>query len=538
MCEFYLWHYFQHLLLTKLKFSTFTFRIVRIKKKTEKRGDTFVKRSSGILMHISSLPSTYGIGTLGKEAYKFADFLKKSGQSHWQVLPLGPTGFGDSPYQSFSTFAGNPYFIDLEMLCESGFLEKSDIESCNWGEDPESVDYGMLYENRYKVLRIAFQNARRKDDQNKEGIDSFIGENHMWVFDYGIFMAVKEHFGNVEWMAWPDEKIKGRDPERMGYYWHLLKEEIEFWVFIQYLFFQQWHALKDYVNGLGIKIIGDLPIYVAMDSVDIWSNVNLFSMDGIEKPSLIAGCPPDYFSKDGQLWGNPIYQWEEHKKEGYGWWLERLEKNLSLFDILRIDHFRGFDSYYAITFGESTARNGVWERGPGMDFISLMKDQLKEGSIIAEDLGLMTDGVKQLLADSGFPGMSVLQFAFSSNVPSDYLPHKHKYNSVTYTGTHDNATIMDFYAEMPKKDQTYAKAYLSLKEADGINWGFIRGAFASVANLAIIPIQDYLGLGKWARMNEPSTLGGNWVWRLKSGVLTEELTHQISELTKLYERSL
>lgn len=498
-----------------------------------------MKRSSGILMHISSLPSSYGIGTFGKEAYAFADFLKESGQSYWQMLPLGPTSFGDSPYQSFSTFAGNPYFIDLELLCKEELLTVADIEGYDWGENKEMVDYEKIYENRYTILRVAFSNFKKKQmDGLKEGksLEVFTGENHEWVFDYGIFMAVKAYFHNVEWTAWPDEELKKRNPERMGYYWNLLKEDIDFWIFLQYLFFQQWASLKAYVNGLGIKIIGDLPIYVAMDSVDFWANPELFCIDAYGMPSEVAGCPPDYFSEDGQLWGNPIYDWAQHEAQDYRWWIFRVKKNLSMFDVLRIDHFRGFDSYYAIPFGECTAKNGTWKDGPGMHFISKLKKELGRNYIIAEDLGLMTNRVKQLLLDSGFPGMSVLQFAFDAEVPSDYLPHKHKYHSVVYTGTHDNTTLVDFFEQAPNANRIFAKEYLRLSEEEGYHWGFIRAAFCSVSNLAIVPMQDYLALGKSARMNEPSTLGGNWQWRLKVDGLPGGLEKKIFHMTKLYER--
>lgn len=487
-------------------------------------------RASGILMHISSLPSKYGIGTFGKEAYDFVDFLEKSGQKYWQILPVGSTSYGDSAYSSFSTFAGNPYFVDLETLCEEGWLTKEECEAVDWGSDPANVDYGKLFENRYTVLRKAYE-------REKEHIDmtAFKEENKDWLGDFALFIALKFKFNLVSWQEW-DEDIKKREPAAMAKYQEELKDEIDFYTYIQYKFFEQWHKLKQYANEKDIQIIGDIPIYVAGDSADTWSNTDLFLFDETVTPIDVAGCPPDAFSATGQLWGNPIYRWEKHKETGYDWWTKRVKAALELYDVVRIDHFRGFESFWAIPYGDETAQNGEWRKGPGIDIFNVLKEKLGDMNIIAEDLGYLTQEVRDLLVASGFPGMKVLQFAFDSREESDYLPHNYGKNCVVYTGTHDNATLKEWFETAPEEDVAFAIKYFRLTEDEGYNWGFIRHTYMTVANLAVIPIQDFLNLGAEARMNTPSTVGNNWKFRLTDGVLTDELAEKINDLVKTYSR--
>lgn len=487
-------------------------------------------RASGILMHISSLPSKYGIGTFGKEAYDFVDFLEKSGQKYWQILPVGSTSYGDSAYSSFSTFAGNPYFVDLETLCEEGWLTKEECEAVDWGNDPSNVDYGKLFENRYTILRKAYNRERAGLD-----LTAFREENKDWLEDFALFIALKFKFELVSWQEW-DEDIKKREPEAMARYREELKDEIDFYVYIQYKFFEQWHKLKQYANEKGIQIIGDIPIYVAGDSADTWSNTDLFLFDETVTPIDVAGCPPDAFSATGQLWGNPIYRWEKHKETGYDWWTKRVKAALELYDVVRIDHFRGFESFWAIPYGDETAQNGEWRKGPGIDIFNVLKEKLGDMNIIAEDLGYLTQEVHDLLAASGFPGMKVLQFAFDSREESDYLPHNYGKNCVVYTGTHDNATLTEWFETAPKDDVAFAIKYFKLTEEEGYNWGFIRQTYMTVANLAVVPMQDFLNLGAEARMNTPSTVGNNWKFRLKDGMLTDELAAKINDLVKTYSR--
>jgi 4-alpha-glucanotransferase len=488
-------------------------------------------RASGILMHISSLPSKYGIGTFGEAAYRFVDFLEKAGQKYWQLLPVGPISYGDSPYSSFSTFAGNPYFIDLDVLCEEGFLKHDEIEDMEWGDDPEKVDYGKIFESRYDVLRIAY-------NREKETLDltDFVEENKDWIEDYALYMALKFSFGLVSWQEW-DEDIKKRTPEAMNLFRVKLKDDIDFFIYTQYKFFQQWKKLKAYANKKGIKFIGDIPIYVAADSSDTWSHPDLFLFD--EKtlePIDVAGCPPDAFSATGQLWGNPIYRWERHKETGYDWWTRRIQAALKLYDVVRIDHFRGFAGYYAIPYGEDTAINGEWREGPGIDIFTHLKKKLGKMDIIAEDLGYLTDDVRKLLKKSGYPGMKILQFAFDSREESDYLPHNYNNNCVVYTGTHDNDTMTGWFNSAPKADVKFAIKYLHLTKTEGYTWGCIRAAYMSVADLAIIPIQDFLDIGSEGRMNTPSTLGCNWMFRITEDALTDKLANKIADLVKTYSR--
>ena len=482
-------------------------------------------RESGILMHITSLSSPYGIGTMGKEAYKFVDFLKSAGQSLWQILPLTPTGYGDSPYQSCSTFAGNHYLIDLDALIEAGLLEKSEVADRNWSYRDDKVDFGTQYNNRLAVLRLAFN---RFADQ--EALDAFCREQASWLPDFALFMALKGRNNGQPWYQWED-CLKFRDPEAIWKVRQELKEEIRFYCFVQYLFFTQWTALRSYAHKNGIRIIGDVPIYVPYDSVDVWSNPELFQLDAAMNPTDVAGCPPDAFSDDGQLWGNPLYRWDVIGKDGFGWWIRRLAAAGELYDIVRLDHFRGFEAYWTVPFGDTTARNGRWVKGPGMDMLGPVLGWFPGLQLIAEDLGFLTEGVKKLLADSKLPGMKVLEFAFDAREPSNYLPHTYTKNCVCYVGTHDNAPIMAWKEETGADELAMAKKYLGLTEEEGLNWGIIRGGMTSVADLFIVQIQDYLGLGNESRMNTPGVASGNWQWRLKKNQLTKKLAARIADLT-------
>ena len=489
-------------------------------------------RASGVLMHLTSLSSPHGIGTMGKEARAFADFLAAGGQRYWQLLPLGPTGYGDSPYQSFSTFAGNPYLIDLDFLAEEGLLTEPEYAGEDWGEDPQRVDFGLLYRKRYPVLKKA---VRRLLERKEPEYETFLAENAHWLPDYALFMALKDAGGGTPWWQWPEE-LRRREPRALARTGEELREETDFWQGVQYLFFRQWQKLKEYVNGRGIGLIGDLPIYVALDSADVWAGPELFQLDRELVPTEVAGCPPDAFAADGQLWGNPLFDWERMEADGYAWWIGRIAHQLRLYDMLRIDHFRGFESYYAIPFGEGTARNGRWGPGPGMKLFRAVEAALGQKDIIAEDLGYLTPEVRQMLAESGFPGMKVLQFAFDSREESDYLPHNYDKNCVVYVGTHDNDTALGWLDTVSPEDRRYAMDYLKLTGAEGYHWGLMRGAWASAAQLAVVTAQDLLGLGSGARMNTPSTLGGNWQWRAMPGVFTEELAQRLRRETGIYRR--
>lgn len=492
-------------------------------------------RASGILMPVFSLPSQYGIGCFSKEAYDFADQLEAAGQRFWQILPLGPTSYGDSPYQSFSTFAGNPYFIDLESLVQEGLLAQADCEACDFGSNAGLVDYEKIYRSRFQVLEQACRNSGIAGDAD---FHRFERENAFWLEDYALYMAVKHRFGEASWTQWDDD-IRLREPEAMQRYETMLEKEIEFYKFIQYTFARQWKKLKAYVNGKGIRIIGDIPIYVAPDSADSWSRPELFQFDGNRNPVAVAGCPPDAFSKTGQLWGNPLYDWDYHRKTGYAWWIQRIAYCHQLYDVVRVDHFRGFDEYYSIPFGARTAEHGVWRKGPGFELFQELSRTVKQLNIIAEDLGFITDSVRELVRKTGFPGMKVLEFAFDSREKSDYMPYHYDHNCVVYTGTHDNDTVKGWYRTINARDRALAVHYIGntkVKEKQ-IHWEIIRLALSSVADLAVIPIQDYLGLGSKARINTPSTLGGNWQWRLKKGQITPGLLKKIAKMTDLYGRS-
>ncbi len=492
-----------------------------------------MNRASGIIMHIASLPGEYGIGTFGECAYKFADFLSKARQKYWQILPLGPTSYGDSPYQSFSAFAGNPYFIDFDLLNKEGLLKKSDYENIDFGNNRESIDYGILFKEKMRVLRIAYENSIGKD---REEIEKFREENKLWIEDYALFMAIKEEFNLVSWQKW-DEDIKIREKNTLEKYKKKLVKEVDYWIFLQYHFFKEWNNLKKYVNDLGIEFIGDMPIYVAEDSSDVWANPELFLLDENKTPKKVAGCPPDAFSATGQLWGNPIYNWDYLEKTAYEWWIDRIMASLKLYDVVRIDHFRGFESYWEIPYGEDTAVNGKWVKGPGIKLFEAIKEKLGDVKVIAEDLGYLTKEVLDFRDETGFAGMKVLQFAFNSREESDYLPHNYTRNCVAYTGTHDNDTCRGWFETTgSKSDVEYAKKYLKLTKEEGYNWGFIRGGWSSVADTAIALMQDFLNLGNEARINYPSTLDGNWMWRVKEEDLTDRLAEKIKDITKLYGR--
>lgn len=497
-----------------------------------------MNRSAGVIMHISSLPGKFGIGTFGQEAYDYADFLYKSGLKYWQILPLGQTGYGDSPYQSFSAFAGNPYFIDFDLLAKDNLLREYEYLNENYGDNKNYIDYGLLFKIKYEVLRKAYNNFINNESSHlREEFEKFREENKWWLEDYALYMAIKNHFNLVSWQDWDDD-IKKREVEALEKYKVLLKDNIEYWEFIQYLFFKQWNDLKKYVNSKGIKIIGDIPIYVAEDSADVWSNPESYLIDKETlKPISVAGCPPDAFSATGQLWGNPIYDWEYMDKEGYSWWIKRVRESLKLYDVVRIDHFRGFESYWKIPYGEETAINGEWVKGPGMKLFDAVKETLGEVNVIAEDLGFLTVEVKEFLEDSGFPGMKVLQFAFDEREESNYLPHTYNNNCVAYTGTHDNDTFRGWYdLTAPRNDVKYCKEYLALSDEEGYNWGFIRGVWSSVSDLAIATMQDFLDLGNETRINMPSTLGNNWKWRISEGSYDDELAEKIYRYTKMYGR--
>ena len=494
------------------------------------------ERSSGILFHPTSLPGKYGIGTLGKEAYAFIDFLKKSRQKLWQTFPLGPTGYGDSPYQSFSSFAGNPYLIDFDLLIEAHLLSEEDLRDVFFGDNEEYIDYGAIYNQKYPLLRKAYENFKSSDNHEmKENLEHFKRENASWLNDYSLYISLKNHFNGLPWNEWAHD-IKNREHGAMEHYKNELADDIEYHNFIQFLFFKQWGDVKRYANENGIKIIGDIPIFVAADSSDAWANPEIFLFDEERKPVKVAGVPPDYFSATGQLWGNPLYNWQKLKETNYSWWVERVRANLSTCDIIRIDHFRGFEAYWAVPYGDDTAINGQWEPGPGIDLFNAIKSQLGELPIIAEDLGLMTQGVIDLREATGFPGMKILGFAFDSGEENDYLPHTYTKNCVVYTGTHDNDTLIGWFQKAKEEDRQFARDYLNSRSDDEIHWDAIRGAWSSVASMAISPVQDFLGLGSEARINTPGVAAGNWQWRLRHGVLTDELAERIAKLTRVYSR--
>lgn len=493
-------------------------------------------KKAGILLPIFSLPSPYGMGDFGKAAYEFIDFLKASGQSCWQILPVGPTSFGDSPYQSFSTFALNPYMISLEDLICDGVLKKSECDKCDFGADSQKIDYARLYKNRYPLLKKAY---KRSDISKNPDFSAFQKSQCDWLFDYSLFMALKEINNGKPWYKWEDE-IKTR--KNLDAYFEKYNETVLFWQYLQFKLYLQWNKLKNYANVNGISIIGDIPIYVAHDSADVWANPTLFELNSCFSPTLVSGCPPDGFSKDGQLWGNPVYNWDEHKKTNYNWWIKRIKHCFLLFDVLRIDHFRGFDEFYAIEYGKANARDGKWLKGPGYDLFLEIEKQIGKKNIIAEDLGFITHSVKKLLSDCSFPGMKILQFAFDTRdtgTQNDYLPHNYKKNCIAYTGTHDNQTLISWFMSITDEERKSVREYLCdyYTPDNKIHLPLISLLMRSNAKVCIIPIQDYLGLTDIARINTPSTLGSNWQWRLGENELTDNLAKKIYKMTKRYGRT-
>jgi len=499
-----------------------------------------MSRSSGVLLSVTSLPSKYGIGCFSREAYDFVDWLAKAGQTWWQILPLGPTCYGpsdDSPYQSYSAFAGNPYMISLETLIKEGVLSRKECDALDFGENPRKVDYDKLHENRYTLLHKAYERSNISQDKEYQ---AFLKDNNWWLQDYALFMALKDFFGGVCWTEWPQD-IRLHWGFALDYYREKLYFDIEFQQYLQFKFFQQWLKLKKYANDKGIQIIGDMPIYVSLDSSDVWAHPELFQLDENNKPTAIAGCPPDAFSADGQVWGNPLYRWDYHKQTGYEWWVSRLYQSFKLYDSVRIDHFRGMDEYFSIPYGAETAKNGHWEPGPGMSLFEMVEKKLGKKQLIAEDLGHMTDTVRKLVKDSGFPNMKVIQFGFSVDdlgKTNDYLPHNYDRNCVVYTGTHDNETIAGWYKGLKKKEKLLLREYLDDYHTDEAVFyrSINRMAMAATANICILPIQDVLGLDNSARMNQPSTVKTNWRWRLDAELLTKEAQKELLELTKRYGR--
>ena len=495
-------------------------------------------RSTGILLSITSLPSKYGIGCFSKAAYDFVDFLAEAGQTYWQILPLGPTSYGDSPYQTFSTIAGNPYMISLEDLIEEGVLTAEECDAVDFGADPERVDYGKMSENRLKLLRKAYE---RSDISKRYGYQKFVYENRDWLPDHALFMALKGHFNNASWTEWPKD-IRLRWDFALDHYRRELYFDIEFQQYLQYTFFRQWEKLKAYANSKAIKIIGDIPIYVSQDGVDRWTHAELFQVDRQNNLTAVAGCPPDAFSADGQVWGNPLYRWDYHRETGFDWWINRLYHTFRLYDAVRLDHFRGFDEYFSVPFGAENALEGHWEKGPGMDLFNTLRYRLGEKELIVEDLGLMTDSVRKLVKDSGFPNMKVLQFAFDADdigAANDYLPHNYDRNCVVYTGTHDNETIHGWLMGLEKKERDHIRTYL--RDFDTANkWLYkkmIDLAMMSCADTCIIPLQDWLGLDNSARMNTPGTVDINWSWRMVPGQIPAGMAEEILAVTKRYGRA-
>ena len=497
-----------------------------------------MNRAAGILLPITSLPGKYGIGCFSKEAYRFVDFLQGAGQTCWQILPIHPTSYGDSPYQSFSTFAGNPYFIDLEALIEEGVLTQEECDSVDFGEKETDIDYEAQYHHRYPLLRKAYE---RSDISKNVEYQQFVAENAWWLSDYALFMALKQYFGGQCWYEWPKD-IRLRYGYSMDHYRRELYFDIEFQMYLQFKFFQQYWKLKQYANERQVRIIGDIPIYVAMDSADTWANPELFQLDENNRPVSVAGCPPDGFSATGQRWGNPLYSWGYHKETGYAWWLSRLQYMFRLYDVTRIDHFRGFDEYYSIPHGADTAIGGHWEKGPGIELFRCAEEKLGWHAVIAEDLGYVTDSVRRLVQESGFMGMKVLEFAFDSRdsgSANDYLPHHYPENSVVYTGTHDNETLQGWFRSIGKEEQEMVRAYLCdwYTPEELLYQPLIALAMGSIAKMCIIPLQDYLGLDNSSRINTPATIGINWRWRVKAEQLTEELKQEVLSVTKRYGRA-
>lgn len=492
------------------------------------------KRAAGILLPISSLPSKYGIGTLGKEAYQFVDQLVLAGQSYWQVLPVGPTSYGDSPYQSFSAFAGNPYYIDLEMLVEEGLLVSEDIEACDWGDKADCVDYEKIYNNRFVILRKAFEQSNHKE---KKDYIKFEKKARYWLEDYSLYMALKFYFGGIEWSAW-EEEIRMHRKSAVKHYTKLLQNDIDFWKFCQYKFFSQWKRLKKYANRQNVKIIGDIPLYMALDSADVWVHGELFELDERKKPINVAGVPPDCFCEDGQLWGNPLYNWKKMENRGFEWWSKRMASNANLYDVIRIDHFIGIVNFWSVPADSKTAMNGRWRKGPGKKLTKVIKEATKGADIIAEDLGVVGENVRALIQKTGWPGMKILQFAFDGDDGlNEYLPHNYKSkNCVVYGGTHDNETIAGYYKDKKSDDMKFVRQYLAVVKKEDIPKAMLRCGYGSIADTAIFQMQDVLELDNTARMNFPSTVGTNWKWRMLPNQFTKEKIRFLKRMCRLYNR--
>ena len=523
-------------------------------------------RESGILFPVFSLPSRYGIGSFSREAYEFVDFLEQAGQGYWQILPVGPTGYGNSPYQPLSAFAGNPYFISPDVLLEDGLLTEADFEGLSFGSDEEKVDYGALYENRFVLLRKAYARflekaaaSDRKEEPDlaasavKDGqthtekpeeetvsladaYAAYLKKEAFWLDDYALFMALKNAFNGASWLGWEDG-LRTRDATAIAKAREEYADEIGFYSFLQFAFDRQWNRLRAYAGKKRVKIIGDLPFYVSLDSVDAWAHPEVFQMDKDLVPTVVAGCPPDAFSPTGQLWGNPIYDWDELKKSGYDWWVRRIQRNYEFYDVIRVDHFHGFCDYYAVPYGDATAENGTLKKGPGLDLFTVLKEKLGRLDIIAEDLGNVTEENAKLLEDTGFPGMKVLQFGFTS-WDSIYLNHRHIRNCVVYTGTHDNPPTRVWVEDISDAERDFTRRYVNSMNTDygAFTWDIIREAYRSVADLCIIPLQDYLCKGRESRLNTPGTADGNWQWRLKPNFLSQDLARSIHDLASVYSR--
>ena len=493
------------------------------------------KRQSGVLMHISSLPGKYGIGSFGQSAYDFVDFLVRTKQRYWQILPLGTTSYGDSPYQSFSAFAGNTYFIDFDILIEEGLLDEADVKGADFGDDPRKVDYAKIFDARRPIMEKAVARFLKADDLSD--YESFVEQNAAWLEVFAEYMAIKEHFDNLAWTEWPDKAIRRREAASLASYREKLADKLTYHRVTQYLFFKQWLRLKAYANEHHIEIVGDMPIYVAADSADVWAQPHFFKTDAVGKPTCVAGCPPDEFSETGQLWGNPIYDWEAMDKDGYAWWIERLRESFKIYDIVRIDHFRGFESYWEVPAGSETSASGKWVKGPDYKLFAAVKEALGDLNIIAEDLGFMTDEVIELRERTGFPGMKILQFAFNPDDESIDSPHLAPNNSVMYTGTHDNNTVLGWYKdEIDDATRQYMAQYTNRKEYETVPHAMLRTIFASVSFMAIATMQDLLELDSAARMNYPSTIGGNWTWRMTAEELNPIVEGELYSLTKTYRR--
>ena len=493
------------------------------------------KRQSGVLMHISSLPGKYGIGSFGQSAYDFVDFLVRTKQRYWQILPLGTTSYGDSPYQSFSAFAGNTYFIDFDILIEEGLLNEADVKGADFGDDPRKVDYAKIFDARRPIMEKAVARFLKADDLSD--YESFVEQNAAWLEVFAEYMAIKEHFDNLAWTEWPDEAIRRREAASLASYREKLADKLTYHRVTQYLFFKQWLRLKAYANEHHIEIVGDMPIYVAADSADVWAQPHFFKTDAVGKPTCVAGCPPDEFSETGQLWGNPIYDWEAMDKDGYAWWIERLRESFKIYDIVRIDHFRGFESYWEVPADSDTSATGKWVKGPDYKLFAAVKKALGDLNIIAEDLGFMTDEVIELRERTGFPGMKILQFAFNPDDESIDSPHLAPNNSVMYTGTHDNNTVLGWYKdEIDDATRQYMAQYTNRKEYETVPHAMLRTIFASVSFMAIATMQDLLELDSAARMNYPSTIGGNWTWRMTAEELNPIVEGELYSLTKTYRR--